>query len=85
MLINMFLYFFLKANEYITVFSFPCSVGDKGSLVQRYMVIKQIERVNFLQRPKAVHKWMVLDGNNKLSSPYSATNKDFYKHKSLPE
>lgn len=56
MLINMFLYFFLKANEYITVFSFPCSVGDKGSLVQRYMVIKQIERVNFLQRPKAVHK-----------------------------
>lgn len=28
---------------------------------------------------------MVLDGNNKLSSPYSAINKEFYKHKSLPE
>lgn len=52
----MFLYFFLKANEYITVFSFPCSIGDTGSLVQRCMVIKQTERVDFLQRPKAVPK-----------------------------
>lgn len=57
MLINMFLYFFLKANKYITVFSFPCSIGDTGSLVQRYMVIKQAERISYKDQKQYLNEW----------------------------
>lgn len=53
----MFLYFFLKANEYITVFSFPCSIGDTGSLVQRYMVIKQAERISYKDQKQYLNEW----------------------------
>lgn len=44
----MVLYLFLKVNEYMKIFSFPCSVGNPVSLVARHGNQTETKQVNFL-------------------------------------
>lgn len=69
----MFLYLFLRAAEYTTIFSFRCSAGNPVSLVQRRGNQTDPERRgSFFRSADAVRKGMVLAGNNRRSSPYGA-------------